>query len=44
MGNASGSMIYAAAGLLILYFAGMIVFKIIDTVSRWYKNKFKKEL
>ena len=42
MGNTSGSMIYGLLGLLILYFAAVIIFKIVDVVSKWLKGRNKK--
>lgn len=34
MGDSSGSMLYAVAGFLILYFAGVIIFKIYDIIKK----------
>lgn len=43
MGDSSGSMFYAFAGFLILYFAGVIIYKIYDiiktTITRHKKNR-----
>lgn len=39
MGNSSGSMFYALAGFMILYFAGMIIFRIYDAVHKFIRKK-----
>lgn len=43
MGDSSGSMLYAVAGFLILYFAGVIIYKVYDIIKRIIDRNSKKQ-
>lgn len=42
MGDSSGSMLYAVAGFLILYFAGVIIYKVYDIIKTVITRHSKK--
>ncbi len=43
MGDSSGSMLYAVAGFLILYFAGVIIYKVYDIIKKTIGRSSKKQ-
>jgi len=42
MGDSSGSMFYAVAGFLVLYFAGVIIYKVYDIIKKTVTRHTKK--
>lgn len=42
MGDSSGSMFYALAGFLALYFAGVIIYKVYDIIKRIAERRTEK--
>ena len=42
MGDSSGSMLYAVAGFLLLYFVGVIIYKVYDIIKKAATRHMKK--